>query len=116
MARTTLDVQTLSRDGIDPSYEAANADGEEVANSGRMFIHVQNGGGGSITVTIQTPGTVDGLAVADREVSIGAGNDKMIGPFPPATYNQDPGETDTVYVDFSGVSSVTIAALVLPAT
>lgn len=113
MARTTLATETIDRDGIDPTYSSANADGEEVANSGRMFIHVMNGSGASIDVTIQTPGTVDGLTISDKVVAIAAGEDAMIGPFPPAIYNRDPGETDTVYVDFSAVTSVTIAALVL---
>lgn len=115
MARTTLAVQTISRDGITPSFTAANVDGHEINNSGRMFLYVKNGDASPITVTIVTPGTVDGLAVADKTVTVPATDEEVIGPFPPQYYNQAPGETDTVFVDFSAVTSVTIAALVLPA-
>jgi len=108
MARTILSVQDIARSGLEPSYEAANADGESVANNGRVFVHVKNGSGSSVTVTIQTPGTVDGLAVADRTVAIPAAEERMIGVFPPADYNQS---DDAVYVDFSAVTTVTVAAI-----
>lgn len=108
MARTALAVQQISRAGITPSYSAANADGHSVLNSGKEFLHVKNGSGSSINVTVQTPGTVDGQAIADRVVAVGAGAEKMIGPFPPDTYNQ-PG-TNTLYVDFSAVTTVTVLA------
>jgi hypothetical protein len=81
-----------------------------------MFIHVWNGNGGSINVTVTTPGTVDSLAISDLVVAVASGEDQIIGPFPPATYNEDPGTTDTIEVTFSDVTSITIAALVLPAS
>ena len=110
MARTDLSVQTIAQAGIEPSYEAANADGEAVPNNGLMFIHVKNGGGSQITVTIQTPVAYDGLALEDQTVTIDAGDEKMIGPF--STRFNQAGGTDKgkVYVDFSAVTSVTIAA------
>jgi len=108
MARTTLSIQDIVRSGLNPSYEAANADGESVDNNGRVFLHIKNGSGVSVTVTIQTPGTVDGLAVADRTVVIPAGEERMPGVFPPADYNQSDG---AVYVDFSAVTTVTVAAI-----
>jgi hypothetical protein len=78
MARTALSVQEIVRTGLDPSYEAANTDGESVANDGRTFVHVDNASGGSINVTVVHPGTVDGLAVADLVVAVPAGEDRMI--------------------------------------
>lgn len=107
MARSALTVQQIARTGIVPSYAAANVAGNSLANSGKEFLHIKNGAVSSITVTIETPGTVDGQAVADRTVTIGAGAEKMIGPFPPQTYNQDSGE---VYVDYSAITTVTVGA------
>jgi hypothetical protein len=108
MARTALSVQSIVRAGLSPTYTAANVDGHSVANEGKQtFIHVKNGGASPITVTIPTPGSVDGLAVADRTVNVPAGEERMIGPFPAAFYNQADG---TVHVDFSAVTSVTLAA------
>lgn len=107
MARTALTVQQIVRGGLTPSYAAANADGHSLPNGGTEFIHVKTGGTGT-TVTIQTPGTVDGLAVAERTIVIGTSSERMIGPFPRQTYNQ---AADEVYIDFSSVTTVTIAAI-----
>lgn len=113
MARTDLSVQDIARSGLAPSFSAANADGHAIYNDGKTFIEVKNTDASPITVTIQTPGTVDGLAISDRTVTIPATTgDKMIGPFPPDKYNQISGsDKGKVYVDFSAVSNVTVAAL-----
>lgn len=108
MARTALAVQQIVRSGLTPSYSAANVDGHSIQNGGSEFLHVKTGGT-ACNVTIVTPGTVDGQAVADRVIAIGTTSERMIGPFPPDVYNQ-PGAAD-VHVDFSAVTSVTVAAL-----
>lgn len=108
MARTSLAVQQISRSGLTPAYTAANALGHAVQNDGeRTFIHVKTVGTACV-VTIQTPGTVDGLAVADRTISIGTNSERMIGPFPRGNYNQG---SEEVYVDFDVVTAVTCAAV-----
>jgi hypothetical protein len=109
MARSALAVQQIRRTGLAASYSAANALGHSITNTTGVFIHVKNGSGSSINVTVQTPGTIDGLAIADQVVAVAAGADKMIGPFLPGVYEQ-PG-SDDVYVDFSDVTTVTVAAL-----
>lgn len=108
MARTALTVQDLAASGIVPSYAAANVDGNSIHGDGKTFLHVKNAGA-QITVTVQTPATVSGLAVAEQVVIIPATTgDKMLGPFPANTYNQVDGD---VYVDYSSVTTVTVAAL-----
>jgi hypothetical protein len=89
---------------------AANVDGHTVANTaaGKRFISVLNEDASPINVTVVTPGTVHGLAIADLVVAVPAGDNLMIGPFPPSTFNQGDG---TVHVDFSAVSDITCAAL-----
>jgi len=116
MAKTTLSVQTISKSGLtDPTFSAANADGHDVANGGRMFLYVKNGGGSDCEVTVTTPGTVDGNAISDLVVDVEDGTEEVIGPFKPSVYNEDPGQTDTIEVLFEQVTSVTVAAFVLPA-
>jgi len=112
MARTVLSVQDIAVAGITPSYEAANADGEKISNDGATFVQVKNTNGAEITVTIVTPITIGGLAVADQTITVPATTgDKMIGPFKPAHFNQPSGDDEGyVYVDFSAVTDVTIAA------
>lgn len=108
MSTTTLTVQQIVKTGLTESLAAANADGSYVPNDGRTFLHVKNSGS-QITLTVETPGTVDGNAIADLAVVIPAtSGDKMIGPFPPGTYNQ---ADDTIKITFSSVSGVTIGAL-----
>ena len=48
------------------------------------------------------------LAVADRTVSIPAGEERMVGPFQAATYNDSGG---LVQLTYDGVTSVTIAII-----
>ena len=111
MARTALAVQQVERAGLTPAYTAANAQGHSIINGdGGAFLHVKTSGT-PCDVTVQTPGTVDGEAIADRVVSLGAATEAMVGPFPPSVYNQADG---TVYVDFSAVAGVTCAALRVP--
>jgi hypothetical protein len=108
MARSALTVQTISLSGVTPSYAAANVDGHEFTNDGKTFLQVKNTSGSPITVTLQTPATVDGVALADPTVSVPATTgDKMIGPFPTRAFNQSGG---VVYVDFSAVTNVTVSA------
>lgn len=109
MARTALAVQQVSRSGLNPTFSAANVDGHSVKNTGAEAVYVKNGGGAPINVTIPTPGTVDGQAIGDRVVAVPNGGERIIGPFPKNVYDQ-PG-TDDVHVDFSAVTSVTVAAL-----
>jgi hypothetical protein len=107
----TLTVTSISRAGVaaNPTAATSGAGGDEFANDGHTFIEVVNGGGGSITVTLDIKVTVDGNAVTDRTVTVAAGARKRIGPFPTAFYN-DP-TTGRAKVTFSGVTSVTVEAI-----
>jgi len=107
MARTALAVQTVIRAGLTPSYAAANVDGHSIPDDGRTYAHVKTGGTGCV-VTEVTPGTVDGLAVPDRTVTIGTSSERLIGPFTPGgPYSQPGGE---VHLNFDSVTTVTIGA------
>jgi len=106
-----LTVQQISRAGLTRSLTAAAGGGDTFANDGRTFLEVANRSGGSITVTIVTTANVDGNAVADTSVAVGAGVTMLIGPFPPATYNDANG---IVSLTYSGVTSLTLNPFRLP--
>lgn len=106
MARQTATVQQINRNGLNPTRGAAHADGYAIPNDGeRVMFEVVNGSGASINVTVQTPGSVDGNAIADKVASVPAGESRMFGPYPRSIYNQG---AEQIYVDLSAVSSVTI--------
>lgn len=119
MAFTKLNAQTISRAGIVPSFTAAPAGGNAIDNSsGRVFLYVKNGGASPITVTIGSAKTIDGRTLAAPTVTIANAAEKIIGPFPKALYNEvenDTGLTEAVKIAYSAVTSVTVAALYLPA-
>jgi len=107
MARETLTVQPVVRAGLTASYTSFEASGVAFANEGRTFMHIKNLTGDT-TLTIITPNTVDGLAIDDRTVSVGADEEHFIGPFQPGVYNQS---TDVVHVDISTATSVSVAVM-----
>jgi hypothetical protein len=115
-----LSVQQVGVAGLTPAYTAAGAGGDTIPQSsdGRRFLHVKNGGGGSINVTItkqvasvRVPGVASALAISDMVVAVGAGAEKMIGPFSDA-YRDGNGN---VAITYSGVTTVTVAAIEVPA-
>ena len=107
MARTALTAAQIDEDGVVASLTAANADGHSVAFRDTLFLRVTNGSGSSITVTVQTPKTVSGLAVADRAITVAAGATTYINLGNAELYRQSSG---VVYVDFSAVTTVTVQA------
>lgn len=110
MARKTLTVQPIVRTGLSASYSAFTIlSGAQFANEGRTILHVKNAGSAtSIILTIDTPGTVDGLAIGQRSVTVVAATEEFIGPFQPGVYNQS---TDVVHVDFDTAGTATITAM-----
>lgn len=109
MARTILVAQPATDAGLTPAYTAADAaNGMTYRLVPHRALHVKNGGGSSITVTIITPLTVNGLAVADRTVTVAAGGETVISLGVDNAYQQADG---TAYVDFSSATSVTVAVI-----
>ena len=109
-----LTVQQITETGGAATYAAATAEGDTAANNGHLFLHIKNGSGGGLTVTITAlTTTVDSgmygdLTKANATVTIAAGTDAFIGGFAPAAFNDGNGE---IAITYSGVTSLTIAAL-----
>lgn len=110
MARQELTVQVLSSAGIVPAWSTPTVDGFLISNDGDTHIHVKNANAGTVTVTIITPSTFDGLAVADRSVTILTGVEKEF--VFPIGYNQPDSVADAgkIYMDFSPFASVSVKA------
>ena len=106
--------QVININGLAPSYAAAAGGGDTFTPDADTVVHVKNGGGAPITVTVVTP-RVDpatGLAEADVSVSVPNGGERFIGPFPAEVY-ADPA-TRVASIGYSAVTSVTVAVLTAP--
>lgn len=84
--------------------------GNQWTYKGDQLLVVRNGGGASITATIKSATSVDGLAVPDRTVSIAAGATAVVLE---AQVARQP-SNGKVYIDWSAAASVT-AGLIDPA-
>jgi hypothetical protein len=115
MARVSTTAQQLSGAGLLPSHTAPTADGD-IVDVGRVFLSVINGGTASITVTVQTPGTVDGdLGIEDRTVTVPVGTTPKLIPITSPHYRQPSGSANAgrALVDYSAITSVTRAVVSL---
>lgn len=108
----TLATQNISRAGIAPTYAAAAGGGDKFAPTKDTYLHVKNGSGGALTVTIVTPKTTSfGAAISDIAVSVPATSERVIGPFPQQHFaDTDDGLGDITY---SGVTSLSVGVFSL---
>ena len=114
MARVSLARQQMSDTGLIAAYSPAAAEGHAVENNGRVILHVCNDSEETVMVKILSGYVRAGLKLADREVLIETGKQKFIGPFATDIYNQADGGVGQIYVDYSAVEGVTVAALLFP--
>ncbi len=118
MSTVVLAVQEINRVGMTPVYTGAGAspllnvtDTFKFNNTGKEILHFKKSGVGNCIVTIKTPGAVDGLAIADRSVTVVENSgDIFVGPFPPAVYNT-PGTNMAEGFTLSEVTGLTAAVL-----
>jgi len=104
----TLNVYRVDLDGGKPSFVPASAGGDDFINSGKAFLIVKNGGTGAVTVTINSQTPCSYGFDHDVQVSVVAGDESWIGPFPKARFNN---QDNKVQVTYSDVTSVTVAAV-----
>jgi|SRR6478672_4176931 len=105
----TLVTQNINTSGILPTYAAANVGGDAMVADSTSFLHIKNGAGSSMTVTLVTPATVDTtLAVGDRVVTVGATSEQMIAV--PDSLYRDPA-TGLAAITYSSITTVTVAAI-----
>jgi hypothetical protein len=115
MTTGTLVVYDIVRAGIVATKNMTTptvTDGDYVPNDGKTFLYAINGSAVPVTLTVATPATVDGQALADLTVTLAATGDadgldkKFIGPFTGRS-NQSNG---AIKVTCNPVTTVTIGA------
>jgi len=108
----TLTTQVITRAGVIPTYGAAAGGGDAMQVGDDMFLHIKNGGGSSITVTLAIPAGASAfpqVAYTSTAVTVANASEKMIGPIKAAIY-ADP-VTGLCTITYTAVTSVTVAAL-----
>jgi hypothetical protein len=106
-----LTVQTSDLDGLVVSYDAATGGGDTFDNDGKTVLHVKNGGGSPVTVTVAAVLACNRGTLHDSVTSVAAGAEAMIGPFDKQFFTASTGKASVAY---SGVTSVTVAAIKVP--
>lgn len=107
-----LATQVVTQAGLGPTYASAAGGGDTVTPDAATFLHVKNGSGAPITVTVDDVGTpVPGgsAANADIVVSVPAGGERMIGGITPDRFAR--ASDGQAAISYSGVTSLTIAAI-----
>ncbi|MEU3281772.1 hypothetical protein [Streptomyces antibioticus] len=104
MAALATNVVPLTGLRFDDKLVAAAGGGDTAQTGSGVLLAVANGDSGSHVVTIATPGTVDGLAIADRTVTVPAGQTYVI---PITDRYRDP-STGRAAITYDGVTSVTV--------
>jgi hypothetical protein len=106
----TLTAQSVSVTGTDVTMAAASAGGDKVAAG--CVLHVRNGSGSSINVTILTPGNDKyGLARPDIVKAVGAG---VQTAFRLDQYDlADPADSYLISITYSAVTTVTVGAVLI---
>jgi hypothetical protein len=115
MSRVLLPVTNIAPTGIvlDTYLIAAEAAGNSFpidADQKTIFV-CKNGAGAPITLTFRTPPTVGGVAVAEQTVTVTNAKTEVVSNFPKSLFQQTDG---SCYVDYSAVTTITVAVLKLP--
>lgn len=105
-----LTTQTVPLQGLqlDAQLVAATSGGDDCQTGAGLFLVVKNGDAAPHTVTLVTPGTVDGdLAITDRAVVVAAAKTQLI-PLAATYRNPTTGRANLTY---DAVTSVSVGVI-----
>ena len=108
----TLATQKVTRAGLlNPTFAACTVGGDRFTPDSNTHLHVKNGSGGALTVTIAaTKVVIPNEQLPNVVVSVPAGGEARIGPFPYDVFAATDG-SGLADVTYSGVTSLTIAVI-----
>lgn len=104
--------QSIAASGLTPSFQAAASGGDQYSPASNTFLYFKNGSGSPITVTVVTTATIFGQPISNVAVSVPAGGESLCGPFDPGMVAQS--GSSLANLTYSGVSSLTVAAIQCP--
>lgn len=105
----TPDVVTDAGVAVTRRGSLSTSDTYKFRNSGKTRLLVEKSGAGTCTLTMVTPATVRGLAVADKTATVPASTgDMAFGPFPPSIYNDENGDMSITFSEITGLTAAVI--------
>jgi hypothetical protein len=107
-----LTAQSVVTGGLEATYAAATGGGDTVVPDDHTVLHYKNASGGDITITLVCESSCSfgsGTPTHDRVVVCTAGEERFI-PTGPASRFAD-ATTGLVSITYSGVTSLTVAAI-----
>ena len=111
-ANVTLTVQTTSKTGSDVSRTdsgLSTSNTYKFRNDGKVLLLFEKSGAGDCTVTVTTPGTASGLAIADVTFNVPASTgDVVAGPFQTSLFNDSSDDVSFTISDTVGLSIAVI--------
>lgn len=103
----TVATTSVQLAGTSVPFSAASAGGDAGQTGPAILLLVKNGDASAHTVTLTTPGTVNGLAIADRAVAVPAGSTVAV----PLTNDYRDGSTGLASWSYDAVTSVSVAVV-----
>lgn len=104
---TALSTSVVGLNGAAPTFVAATAGGDTAVTGAGVVLLVKNDAASAVTVTIATPGKVNGLDIADRNVTVAAG---AIHAIPLGSDYTDPA-TGRASFTYSSATTVNVAVI-----
>lgn len=95
--------------GTAAAYSAASAGGDTMVPSDRTHLHVKNGSGGSITVTVVAKTACNHGVLHNLAVAVPAGEERLIGAIIPSRFARP--ADGLAEITYSDVTTLTVAAV-----
>ena len=103
--RLTPDEAAVSGTAPNVISDLSTTDTHQVKNDGSVVLRFAKTGSGACLVTMITPGTVSGYAIADPTATVPASTGvRYCGPFPTAVFSNSSGDLEFTVSDVAGLS------------
>lgn len=110
MSFTNIVTQQVTQAGITQTTVVGDVtNGNVVDTDWRVWLYLENTGGSTATVTIQVPGTQDGMTIGPRAITLAAAAKKLV-LMSPTNYAQPYGTTNygRAQITFSVAATVNV--------
>lgn len=107
-----LTVQSIDADGLSPTFQAADASGDEMPLAEHNVLHVKNGGTAAVTVTLVTQRPSNYGDKPNATFNVPAGGELLIRPGAlPGGIERFANANGRAAIQYSGTTSVTVAVI-----